>query len=129
MDENGELNAVPFSACNYLRTDPPILGVGATNWPGRPFVPKDTARNVRRTVDFVVNVVAEGIVEKMNIGATDFPPEMSEVEPAGFATVPSQVVKPPRMAEAHAALECRKYTTTEIGCFRIIPGHFVALLR
>ena len=127
MDEHGRLNAAPFSAYNYLCTDPPIIGVGVTNRPGQHFVPKDTARNIRRTGEFVVNVVTEDIAEKMNICATDFPPEMSETELAGFTTVPSRMVKPPRLAEAHGALECREYTTMEIGNSRIILGRVVAI--
>jgi flavin reductase (DIM6/NTAB) family NADH-FMN oxidoreductase RutF len=127
MDENGRLNAAPFSAYNYLCTDPPIVGIGVTNRPTDVFVPKDTARNIRRTGEFVVNVVTEDIAEKMNICATDFPAGMSEVEMAGFTTVPSQKVKPPRIAEAHAALECREYTTMEIGQSRIILGRVVAI--
>ena len=126
MDEQGRLNAAPFSAYNYLCTDPPIVGVGVTNRPGEPHTPKDTARNIRRTGEFVVNVVTEDIAEKMNLCATDFPPEMSEVELAGFTTAPSQTVKVPRLAEAHAALECREYTTMEIGRSRIILGRVVA---
>ena len=127
MDENGQLNAAPFSAYNYLCTDPPIVGVGVTNRPGQPAVPKDTARNIRRTGEFVVNVVTEDIAEKMNICATDFPAELNEVELAGFTTAPSRRVKPPRLAEAHAALECREYTTMEIGRSRIILGRVVAI--
>jgi flavin reductase (DIM6/NTAB) family NADH-FMN oxidoreductase RutF len=127
MDESGHLNAAPFSAYNYLCTDPPIVGIGVTNRPDQKFVPKDTARNIRRTGEFVVNVVTEDIAEKMNICATDFPPEMSEVELAGFTTAASKIVKPPRLAEAHAALECREYTTMEIGRSRIILGRVVAI--
>jgi flavin reductase (DIM6/NTAB) family NADH-FMN oxidoreductase RutF len=127
MDENGRLNAAPFSAYNYLCTDPPIIGVGVTNRPDQQFVPKDTARNIRRTGEFVVNVVTDDIAEKMNFCAIDFPHEMSEVELAGFTTAPSQVVKPPRLAEAHAALECREYTTLEIGHSRIILGRVVSI--
>ncbi len=127
MDESGHLNAAPFSAYNYLCTDPPIVGIGVTNRPDQKFVPKDTARNIRRTGEFVVNVVTEDIAEKMNICATDFPPEMSEVELAGFTTTPSSMVKPPRLAEAHAALECREHTTMEIGRSRIILGRVVAI--
>ncbi len=126
MDEKGRLNAAPFSAYNYLCTDPPIVGIGVTNRPDQPAVPKDTARNIRRTGEFVVNVVTEDIAEKMNICATDFPPEMSEVDLAGFTTTPSLKVKPPRLAEAHAALECREHTTLEIGRSRIILGRVVA---
>ena len=127
LDEDGRLNAAPFSAYNYLCTDPPIIGVGVTNRPDQQFVPKDTARNIRRTGEFVVNVVTEDIAEKMNICAIDFPHEMSEVELAGFTTAPSQVVKPSRLAEAHAALECREYTTLEIGHSRIILGRIVSI--
>ena len=126
MDEQGRLNAAPFSAYNYFSTDPPIVGVGVTNRPEAKQVPKDTARNIRRTGEFVVNVVTEDIAEKMNICATDFPAEMSEVELAGFTTAASAKVKVPRLAEAHAALECREYTTMEIGRSRIILGRVVA---
>ena len=127
MDEHGQLNAAPFSAYNYLCTDPPIVGIGITNRPDSKFVPKDTARNIRRTGEFVVNVVTEDIAEQMNICATDFPPDMSEVELAGFTTTPSQMVKPPRLTEAHAALECREFSTTEIGRSRIILGRVVVI--
>ena len=127
MDEEGRLNAAPFSAYNYLCIDPPIVGIGVTNRPDAPFVPKDTARNIRRTGEFVVNVVTEDIAQQMNLCATDFPAELNEVELAGLTTAPSEIVKVPRIAEAHAALECREYTTMEIGRSRIILGRVVAV--
>ena len=127
LDEEGRLNAAPFSAYNYLCTDPPIVGVGVTNKPGEAMVPKDTARNIRRTGEFVVNVVTEDIAERMNVCATDFPAELSEVELAGFSTAPSEKVKVPRIAEAHAAMECREFTTMEIGRSRIILGRVVSI--
>jgi flavin reductase (DIM6/NTAB) family NADH-FMN oxidoreductase RutF len=127
MDENGRLNAAPFSAYNYLCTDPPIVGMGVMNRPGRGFLPKDTARNIRRTGEFVINVVTEDLIEKMNICATDFPAEVSELEMAGLTTAPSSVVKVPRIAEAHAALECKEFTTMEIGRSRIVLGRVVAM--
>ena len=100
LDENGRLNAAPFSAFNYFSTDPPIVGIGVANRPDQEFVPKDTARNIRRTGEFVINVVTEDIAEKMNLTAIDFPPEVSEVEMAGFGTAPSQTVRVPRLAGA-----------------------------
>jgi flavin reductase (DIM6/NTAB) family NADH-FMN oxidoreductase RutF len=127
IDEEGRVNAAPFSAYNYLCTDPPIVGIGVTNRPGEGHVPKDTARNIRRTGEFVVNVVTEDIAEKMNICATDFPAKLSEVELAGFTTAPSEKVKAPRLAEAHAAMECREFTTMEIGRSRIILGRVVSI--
>ena len=127
VNEEGHLNAAPFSAYNYLCTDPPIVGIGVTNRPGASHVPKDTACNIRRTGEFVVNVVTEDIADKMNICATDFPAELNEVELAGFTTAPSEKVKVPRLAEAHAAMECREFTTMEIGNSRIILGRVVSV--
>jgi flavin reductase (DIM6/NTAB) family NADH-FMN oxidoreductase RutF len=126
LNEEGHLNAAPFSAYNYLCTDPPVVGIGVTDRPGERFVPKDTARNIRRTGQFVVNVTTEDLLEQMNICATDFPAEISEVEMARLTTVPSKHIKVPRLAEAHAALECVEHATIEIGRSRIILGRVVA---
>jgi flavin reductase (DIM6/NTAB) family NADH-FMN oxidoreductase RutF len=127
MDEEGRLNAAPFSAYNYLCTDPPVVAIGVMNRPAEHFVPKDTARNIRRTGEFVVNVVTEDLAQQMNVCATDYPAEMDELEIAGLGTAASQVVKVPRIAQAHAALECRELTTMEIGRSRIILGQVVAM--
>jgi flavin reductase (DIM6/NTAB) family NADH-FMN oxidoreductase RutF len=127
MNEHGVLNAAPFSSYNYLCTDPPIIGLGVMDRPAERFVPKDTARNIRRTGEFVVNVVTEDLAEKMNITATDFPAGVDEVEMAALTTTPSQLVKVPRIAEAHAALECKEYMTMEIGRSRIVLGRVVAM--
>jgi flavin reductase (DIM6/NTAB) family NADH-FMN oxidoreductase RutF len=127
MNEDGRLNAAPFSAYNYLCTDPPIIGMGVMDRPTGGFVPKDTARNIRRTGEFVVNVVTEDLAQQMNICATDFPAEIDELEMAGLTTAPSQIVKVPRIEQAHAALECREYTTMEIGRSRIILGRVVSI--
>jgi len=127
LDEDGVLNAAPFSAYNYLCIDPPILGIGVTNRPGHPYLPKDTARNIRRTSEFVVNVVTEDIADPMVVCAADAPPEISEIDMAGFTTAPSAKVKVPRIAQAHAAMECREFTTMEIGRSRIVLGRVVSV--
>ncbi len=126
MDEEGRLNAAPFSAFNYLGTDPPIVAIGVANRPNAEFVPKDTARNIRRTGEFVVNIVTEDLAQQMNVCAVDFPTGTSELEMAGLTTTPSQSIQTPRIAEAHAALECVEHTTLEIGRSRIILGRVVA---
>lgn len=127
MDRNGHLNAAPFSAFNYLCTDPPVVGIGITNRPGEDAVPKDTAHNIRRTGEFVINVVTEDLLQQMNITATDFPAQVNELQMAGLTASPSAAVKVPRIAEAHAALECRELTTMEIGRSRIILARVVSM--
>jgi flavin reductase (DIM6/NTAB) family NADH-FMN oxidoreductase RutF len=126
-NEDGSLNAAPFSAYNYLCTDPPIVGIGVTDKSGGGFIPKDTARNIRRTGEFVINVVTEDLMEQMNICATDFPAGVSETEMAGLSTTPSRHIQVPRIAQAHAALECVEFQTIEIGRSRIILGKIVAM--
>ena len=126
LDENGVVNAAPYSAYNYVCTDPPVVALGVTDKPGGGLVPKDTARNIRRSGEFVVNVVTEDLLAAMNVCATDFPAGVSEVEMAGLFTVASTLVKVPRLAEAHASLECVEHATVEIGRSRVILGRVVA---
>ena len=127
QDTEGRLNAAPFSAYNYLCVDPPIIGIGVANRPGTELIGKDTARNIRATREFVVNVVTEDIATAMNICAVDFPPGVNELTKAGLTTESSSIVSVPRIKEAHAALECREFSTIEIGNTRIILGEVVAL--
>lgn len=127
MDEHGRLNAAPFSAFNYLSTDPPLVAIGIADRSGGEFLPKDTARNIRRTGEFVVNIVTEDIAERMNLCAIDFSSETSELDIAGFTTAPSALVRPPRIAESHAALECREHTTLAIGRSHIVLARVVGI--
>jgi len=123
----GHLNAAPFSAYNYMGVDPPIVAIGVANRPGPGVVGKDTARNIRHTREFVINVVNEEIAEKMNICAVDFPPEVSELDEAGLTTIPSMAISVPRIAEAPASLECLEHATIEIGRTRLILGQVLAV--
>jgi flavin reductase (DIM6/NTAB) family NADH-FMN oxidoreductase RutF len=129
LGPGGRLNAAPFSAYNYLCTNPPIVGIGiaARNPTGEEL--KDTAVNIEQTGEFVVNVVTEDIGRKMNICGIEFPPEVSELEIAGFTPEESLLVKVPRLKEAHAALECRLYQALKPGPgpARIILGEVVAV--
>jgi flavin reductase (DIM6/NTAB) family NADH-FMN oxidoreductase RutF len=120
VDPQGRVNAAPFSFFNVLGDSPPIVGF----CPGdrAPGVPKDTARNIRLTQEFVVNLVDESIAVQMNRCATTLPPGENELTQAGLTEVPSSVVKPPRIAEAPASLECRCHSILEIGENRLIIG-------
>jgi flavin reductase (DIM6/NTAB) family NADH-FMN oxidoreductase RutF len=127
QDLEGRLNAAPFSAYNYVCMDPPILAVGVANRPGPGVVGKDTAQNIRHTREFVVNVVTEELAEAMNICAVDFPPGVNELEIAGLETAPSSVVSVPRIRRSPASLECREFSTIEVGNSRIVLGQVVAI--
>src|SRR5271156_3735420 len=127
VDLQGRLNAAPFSAYNYVGTDPPIVAIGVGNRPGPGVVGKDTAQNIRNTREFVINVVSEPLAQAMVTCAIDFPPGVNELEIARLSTAPSSVVAVPRILEAPASLECREITTMEIGRSRVILGQVVAV--
>ena len=107
VDLEGRLNAAPFSAYNYVGTDPPIVAIGVGNRSGPGVIGKDTAQNIRTKREFVINVVNEAMAEKMVFCAIDFPAGMSELELAGVQTAPSSIVSVPRILESPASLECR----------------------
>jgi flavin reductase (DIM6/NTAB) family NADH-FMN oxidoreductase RutF len=58
----------------------------------------------------------------MNHCAASLPSGVNELEDTGLTLVPSSVVKPPRIAEAPASLECRSHSIIEIGDNRLIIG-------
>lgn len=120
VNRDGVVNAAPFSFFNVLGTDPPIVGF----CPGdrAEGVPKDTALNVRATREFVVNLVDQDLAGAMNLTAATLPHGVSELEHAGLTTLPSSVVRPPRIAEAPASLECAEWGTLQIGGNRLIIG-------
>lgn len=127
LNLEGKLNAAPFSAYNYVATDPPIVAIGVGNRPGPSIVGKDTAQNIRNTREFVINVVDEKLAVAMNLCAIDFPPGTNELEMAGLKTEPSKMVSVPRIADSPASLECREFTTMEIGRSRVILGLVVGI--
>lgn len=120
LDENGVVNAAPFSFFNVMGSNPPIVAFGPSWRPDGSN--KDTPQNIRLTGEFVINLVDENLAPQMNICATDFPPGESEIEAAGLELAPSVAVKVPRIAASPAQLECREHSTIEIGHTRVVLG-------
>jgi flavin reductase (DIM6/NTAB) family NADH-FMN oxidoreductase RutF len=106
VSEAGLVNAAPYSFFNMFAEAPPTIVLGL-HW--RPDTTlKDTTANIAKTGEFVVNLVDEDLAQAMSDTAIDFPPEVSETEALGLALAPSIMIKPPRLAAAPFALECRK---------------------
>jgi flavin reductase (DIM6/NTAB) family NADH-FMN oxidoreductase RutF len=120
LSPDGKVNAAPFSFFNLLGARPPILAFAPGDRDDG--MPKDTALNVRATHEFVLNLVDEAIAEAMNQCAASLPYGENELERAGLHAAPSSVVKPPRIAEAPASLECAEWGTLQIGGNRVVIG-------
>jgi flavin reductase (DIM6/NTAB) family NADH-FMN oxidoreductase RutF len=124
VDEQGRVNAAPFSFFNCLSADPPILALGVENNPDMSF--KDTGHNIRMTEVFTVNIVSFAIAEAMHACAAKYPRGVDELKQAGLTARPGVKVASPWIAEAPAAFECRRHVTLELGKSRqIIMGEIV----
>jgi flavin reductase (DIM6/NTAB) family NADH-FMN oxidoreductase RutF len=106
LSPSGVVNLAPFSYFTAVCSKPPTL-LFCPGVPGADGSEKDTLRNLRATGDFVVHLPDEATVDAMNRSAINFPPDISELEYSGVTTVPSQVVRVPRISEALIAFECR----------------------
>src|ERR1700682_6771386 len=77
LDDNGKVNAAPFSFFNVFSEDPPLVVLGLQHKADRS--PKDTTRNIHRNGKLVVHMGDEGVGAAMNDCAVDFPSGHSEV--------------------------------------------------
>ncbi len=126
LDRDGLPNAAPFSFFNVFANDPALLAIGIGGRPNGD--DKDTAANIRRSGQFVVNLVNADTVNAMNVTAIDFPTGVDELVEAGLTTLPSTKIAPPRIAESPVAFECERFTTLEIGPDRsLVLGRIVAM--
>jgi len=106
VDDEGLVNAAPFSSYNYVATSPPMLAINIALRASDGHL-KDTARNIARQREFVVNVATESNMEVMHRSAQEFGPSVSEVTELGIPVLPSRHVRPPRIALSPVQMECR----------------------
>ena len=105
VDENGEANLAPFSYFNIVSNYPPILMFSCNTPEDRNA--KDTLNNVRKTGEFVFNLVSEALIREMNDTSSPVSYEEDEFEHFGIEKAPCQMVRPPRVAASPCSLECR----------------------
>lgn len=115
IDGNGRVNAAPFSFFNAVSSVPPVVVLGISPGDGGGDGYKDTARNIRDSGEFVVNLVDEDLAERMNICAIDFPSDTAELDIAGLTAVAAAGVRPPRIKESPVSFECRRITGLSLG--------------
>ena len=107
VNTDGVPNLAPFSFYNAVAGFPPTIMFSVSYRVRKEPREKDTLRNVQDTGEFVSHVVDEEMAEAMILTAADFPPGMDEFVLAELQAVPSIDVRPPRIAAASVALECR----------------------
>jgi flavin reductase (DIM6/NTAB) family NADH-FMN oxidoreductase RutF len=119
-------NAAPFSLFNVFGEAPPVVAFAilSRSLSDR----KDTGNNVRQHGEFVVNLVSEDNLDRMNVTAIDFEPSTSEFDEAGLTPAPSLKIRTPRIAESRVSLECRLMQIINLGQMRsLIMGEVLAM--
>jgi flavin reductase (DIM6/NTAB) family NADH-FMN oxidoreductase RutF len=126
VDEDGTLNAAPFSFFNVFAEDPATCVLGLARRDDGTY--NDTCRIIREGGEFVINMVDMDLAEGMNIAAIDFAPEVDEFEMGGFTPVASRLVKPPRIAESPVSFECRRTVTLQLSASRdLVVGEILTM--
>jgi flavin reductase (DIM6/NTAB) family NADH-FMN oxidoreductase RutF len=121
ISESGVRNVAPYSYFNLMGSDPPYVAFGSTGI-------KDSLRNLCEVPEFVANIVTMHLLERMNFTSGDFPHEENEFDWACLTPAPSAKVRPFRVAEAKAHLECEVAQivtdrNTNIVLGRIVHAH------
>jgi flavin reductase (DIM6/NTAB) family NADH-FMN oxidoreductase RutF len=108
VDGDGRPNLAPHSYFTVASAEPPVVQFTSI---GR----KDSLRNVASTQEFVVNVVPWRLREAVNLTSIDAPPDVDEFAVAGVTAEPSIAVRPARVAESPAVMECRLIEVRSFG--------------
>src|SRR6185503_2766185 len=69
--ENGVANCAPFSFFNVISEDPPLC-ILSFNWRSDGTI-KHTLKNIRRTGEYVVNLVDESTANAMHVSSHEIP--------------------------------------------------------
>src|SRR5580692_9156367 len=124
LSDTGVVNLAPFSAFTFVSPKPPMLAISVGRKAG---IYKDTAHNILSTQEFVVHIADSTLMEAVHESSAEFPSDVSEVEQLKLDTLASEQIKPPRVARAPIAMECRFRQCIEFGetRSRLIVGEIV----
>lgn len=120
IDDKGRINAAPYSFCGPLSINPPMLYISARS-------SQDTYKNIKKTGDFVVNVVSEDFAQKAVSCEKKYPYGVNELEKVGLHWEDSKKVKSPKVTEAKIHFECEFVKEVETGDHMLIIGEIVAV--
>lgn len=122
VSKDGLVNGAPFSYFNIVSAEPPLISLSVQHDQGKQ---KDTARNILEKKEFVIHMVDESNVEKINITAARLQPNESEITLAELTEIPSSIVRVPSVKEAKIRLECVLETAVHLESADLLIGRVV----
>jgi flavin reductase (DIM6/NTAB) family NADH-FMN oxidoreductase RutF len=114
IDQDGQVNLSPFSFFNLFSTKPPIL-IFSPARRVRDNTTKHTLENALAVPEVVINIVNYAIVEQASLASTEYDKNVNEFVKAGLTPIPSELVKPPRVAESPVSFECKVQQVIPMG--------------
>jgi flavin reductase (DIM6/NTAB) family NADH-FMN oxidoreductase RutF len=114
LDKNGKPNLSPFSFFNIFSANPPVL-VFSPARRVRDNSVKHTLLNCEATGQVVINVVNFEIVQQMSLSSTEYAEGVNEFLKSGLTPIPSEMVKPYRVAESPVQFECKVIDIIALG--------------
>jgi flavin reductase (DIM6/NTAB) family NADH-FMN oxidoreductase RutF len=100
MSKAGAVNLAPYSFFNGVLSHPRIVAFCSET-------EKDAAAFAIESGEFAWSMATWALREQMNATSAGLPRGQSEFEFAALATAPCRLVRPPRVADSPAALECK----------------------
>jgi flavin reductase (DIM6/NTAB) family NADH-FMN oxidoreductase RutF len=116
LSATGHVNAAPFSGFTFVSNKPPMIAVSIGR---RKDTLKDTAANIQREREFVVNIADMPMLDALHRSSFEFPEGVSEVEKLDLRLVPSREIRTPRLEAAPVNMECRLHDVIEFGDHRM----------
>lgn len=100
VDAQGRVNLAPYSFFNAISSNPPMVMFSSEGL-------KHSASNAAATGEFVASLATEPLMHAMNRSSAPVDAGVNEFALAGLTEAPSRLVRPPRVKESPAALECK----------------------
>ncbi|WP_459076831.1 flavin reductase family protein [Arenibacter sp. M-2] len=114
VDGKGRPNLSPFSFFNVFGSNPPIL-IFSPSRRVRDNSTKHTLENVLNNMEVVINVVNYDMVQQMSLASTEYKEGENEFIKSGLSMLPSDLVKPFRVAESPVQFECKVIKVEPLG--------------
>jgi len=124
----GVVNLAPFSFFNLLSYDPPfvLFSSGTHEVDGNK---KDTVVNVEDTGEFVYNMATWAQRHQMNQSAMLVERSVDEMAAAGLESLPSRIVRPPRVKGSPVHFECRLHQVIGLSGNKPTSEHHLVIGR
>ena len=114
IDDRNRPNLSPFSFFNVFGSNPPIL-IFSPSRRVRDNSTKHTLENVLKNREVVINVVNYDMVQQMSLASTEYMEGENEFIKSGLTMLPSDLVKPFRVAESPVQFECKVVKVEPLG--------------